>query len=401
MTLTIDIMNKKLTFIFFLFNSLICLSQTEIEINNEKLINNYSIMSVFKAQMFDDTIYLASRALINSLDDNYLFISKIFNGDILTNKLLELKENEFARFHDLVKFKNGYILVGQAVKHKNVYVSIGYLNNSGSVIWSLKLKKKTESFLKIHVTVNNIEIFTRSSKGIFRYILGFDGKILSKEKVPVSNGFTISVNVFTNNNYLVLSTIMNERGETGEYNIDLFDHDLNLINNKIAYFNLYFRPIKIFHYNNEYIFIGNSSGNPWIYFLDQNLTLRKTSYYYYHPEQDKLHCYLHNYHPEQDKLRCSLQVNDIELNRQNGNFIASGIIRFLYYNTYDITYEHFNIIFELNEDKILNYKILGKTGGTWENNNVLINNRNFTFFGDYKIIDGLETEIKMIDFEIK
>jgi hypothetical protein len=100
-------------------------------------------------------------------------------------------------------------------------------------------------------------------------------------------------------------------------------------------------------------------------------------------------------------LRCSLQVNDIELNRQNGNFIASGIIRFLYYNTYDITSEHFNIIFELNEDKILNYKILGKTGGIWENNNVLINNRNFTFFGDYKIIDGLETEIKMIDFEIK
>jgi hypothetical protein len=50
-------MNKKLTFIFFLFNSLICSSQTEIKINNEKLINNYGIMSVFKAQMFHDTIF--------------------------------------------------------------------------------------------------------------------------------------------------------------------------------------------------------------------------------------------------------------------------------------------------------------------------------------------------------
>lgn len=375
-------MTKKLVFVIFIFIPLLGFSQSGIDLISEKTISEYRSISIFKALNFKDTLYLACRVKENEKRSERLALLKIIGDSIFSKTLFKLKE--YVNYSDILTLNQGFLLVGSTfIEDEKAQDYLGYFNHTGQEIWNLKLEKKYEGIIKVFKSQNHLTVITNGIKGLFKYIISYDGDVINKSTIPAYN-YIIDALETVEGKILVLSITLNENGASEKWNINFFSEDL--IDKKYSSpdFENRFFPEKILEYHDGFLIAGNLDSKhsfiPIIYFLNHNLEVKNKSLYHYEPEHYK--------------FKSSFQLKDIKIHKQNNSIIASGITK--------VVADETNIIFELNEDQILNYEILDNSSGIWMNNTIFFkSNGGLVFLGDTKSKDGFNTCIQKVDFEIK
>lgn len=105
-------------------------------------------------------------------------------------------------------------------------------------------------------------------------------------------------------------------------------------------------PVKLMEYANGYLLAGNIDPDrsiPLMYFIGYDLNLKKSIKYHFEPEHYK--------------FKSSFRIKDIIYSQIQNDFIACGFTK--------VVNDETNIVFIFNDNQLLTYKLLDKTG-IWE-----------------------------------
>jgi hypothetical protein len=373
-------MKKFLLTIFILIECFWGFSQSDFITISEMTLSDYDQMKVISAEKVNENIYLSSRIVHNGYANYTTELLVIKNNKLENRFLLEPVEQIF--FSEIKFLGKGIILVGETPSGDDEEMQdyICYFDLNKKLIWSLKLEKKYEGITKSFFSEEYFEILTDGLKGFYKYKISYKGKILEKKTISVRNYIWDVINL-KNTNYLIFADSLSEEGELRKSRLTLLDKDLNIINSKAFKPIDSYLPFKLLEIDNGYVIVGNVESErtiPYLYFINKDLSIRKSLSYHYEPEHYQ--------------FKNNLKINDIYSISSN-TFIATGSVG----NMTDIT----NIIFTLNEDKLLKHKRYDSSG-LWGNNCIVYLSPNlFAFFEDVVKNEYFETNIKLINIELK
>lgn len=375
-------MLKKTLAIIFICLSSIVFSQNNLIIDSELIIDDYYSMSVLKAvELNDSIVLLAARVNTSEVDKDKLVIYQL-KGDKLNSKTI-LKPKEYMNYRDIIPLNKGIIVTGSIFTDEDLEQDyITYFDFKGDCKWNLGLEKKYEGIFHLEKTSDRLITLSSGNEGLFRYEINAKGKILKKEQIPVGN-YLIDAFINKDEDILITSVVLNNEGETVNWDIHLFNLNLELIAHSSPGFPDAFTAKNIIETDENYVIFGDveleDTMIPQSYTIDKDLQLSHSASYHYQPAYYK--------------FRNNFQLNDISLIKSKNLFIASGVTR--------VVNDETNILFLIDEYSMINNKMLDISGGIWKNNNVIVRDNNqVVVFENVLKPDSFNTYIKKVDLKI-
>lgn len=365
-------------FLIFLIHSKIGISQTDYKIKSDLIIKDYYYLSVLNSQQVGDSTFIFCKAKI---DDNKSIFPVVFivkNNKVVSIKRLILTSQVF--FSDIKIVGNYFILLGETPTYNDEEMQdyVGLFDLNGNQLWDVKLEKKFEGLNKIFPSKDYFEVFTSGLRGLYIYKINYQGKILKSQSVK-ENNYIHDVIKLENSQFLIMSESLNSKGKGNGLNLTLCDFSYKILNSKSFESTERFLPEKILEYDHGFIIAGNIESDrsiPCIYFIDKNMSLKKISRFHYEPDYYK--------------FKTNFRINDILYSKTGNIFYSCGTVGSLS----DVT----NIAFILNEDKLLSFKLLDKTG-LWGNNIIVKNKSNKYMITDVKNTSDFDTSIKLMELD--
>lgn len=367
---------KNIIVIIILLNSILGFSQTDLKLLQELIIKDYYHLSVLSVVQQGDKTYINCLAQDENININYPVIYTISNNQVITKTRLQPKDQVF--YSDIKVANNHIVLIGAIFTGNDEEMQgyVGYFDFNCKELWNLKLEKSYEGIEKIFLSNEYFEVITNGIKGLFAYKIDYQGKILLKKEIKISNYIHDALKAI-DFGFLVLSDSLNSNGESICLKLTKCDSDYRILQSQLIQSIDRFIPAKLMEYANGYIIAGNIDSDrsiPLVYFVGFDLKMIKNNKYHFEPEHYK--------------FKSSFRIKDIIYSQIENDFIACGVTKLLNDET--------NIVFTLNENKLLTYKLLDKTG-IWGNNKINnINENCFDLITDIKINDDFDTKIKMI-----
>ncbi|PXY02046.1 hypothetical protein DF185_05220 [Marinifilum breve] len=339
-------------------------------------------MSVLKAVKLNDSIVLlAAQVNTSEVDKNKLAIY-LLKGDKITSKTI-LKPKEYMNYQDVIPMNKGILVTGSIFTDDDLEQDyITYFDFKGDCKWNLGLEKKYEGIFRLEKTSDGIIALSSGNEGLFSYEINYKGVILKKEQIPVGN-YLIDAFINKDEHILITSVVLNNEGETVNWDIHLFNSNLELIAHNSPGFPDAFTVEDIIETDENYLIVGDVELNnaliPQSYTIDKDLQLSHSASYHYQPAYYK--------------FKSNFQLNDISLIKSKNLFIASGVTK--------VVNDETNIIFLIDEYSMINHKMLDLSGGIWKNNNVIVRDNNqVVVFEDVLKPDGFNTYIKKVNLKI-
>jgi hypothetical protein len=372
-------MKQKIAIFILLTNSTFGFSQIDFQTNLELIIDDYYHMSVLNTEQIGDKTYISCSVQDENINVSYPAIYVISNNKVISKVRLKPKYEVF--FSDIKVIDKYIILIGvvPTVNDEEMQSYVGFFDFNSNELWNLKLEKLYEGIEKVFLSENYFEVITNGEKGLFAYKINYKGKTLNKKAINVGN-YIHDVIKLNNLEFLILSDSLNSNGESISLKLTKCDTNYKIINSQTIESVQSFLPIKLMQYSNGFIIAGNIDTDrsiPLVYFIGNDLKLKKYNRYHFEPDHYK--------------FKSSFQIKDILYSQAQKDFIACGVAK--------IVNDETNIVFTLNEDKLLSNKLLDKTG-IWGNSKILIlSDFIFNLVTDYKINDDFDTKIKMIEIK--
>ncbi len=374
-------MTKNLLILILIFSSFHGIAQDNLEIDSEVVIDKYNSMSVLNAFALNDSIIcLAARLEISQTDRNKLGIFTIHDRKIISETIIS--PEEFVAFREVINHNNQFIVLGSVFTDNDFEQDyLASYDEKGNCNWTLKLEKKYEGIFDVTKFSTGLVAISSGTEGLFRYEINNKGEMFSKQKVP-THGYYLDAITSKAGKTLIVSIILNEKGETENWNLYLFDSELKLDKQISIELPDKFFAKKVIEYKNGFLIAGEEEGKyaaiPKCYFFDENLEM--------------INIYSFHYQPAHYKFKSNFRINDVVYDELNETFVASGIT--------NVVNDETNILILLDEYSMLNHKLLDKSAGIWKNNDIIINSNNqIVFIGDSKKQTNAETKIKMINFK--
>lgn len=371
---------KKIIGIFaMLMNSIIGFSQTDFKPSQELIIKDYYHMNVLSTVKLSDKTYICCLVQDENLNLNYPVVYTISNNQVISNIRLKPKDQVF--YSDIKVVNNHIILIGATPtgNDEEMQSYVGYFDFNNIELWNVKLEKSYEGIEKVFLSNESFEVITNGEKGLFAYKIDYQGRILLKKAIEVKNYILDALKV-SDAGFLILSDSLNSKGESISMKLTKCDSNYKIQQSQIIQSVDRFSPVKLMEYKSGYIIAGNIDSDrsiPLVYFIGYDLKLKKYNKYHFEPEH-----YM---------FKSSFRIKDILYSQKQNDFVACGVVQ--------IVNDETNIVFTLNENKLISYKLLEKTG-IWGNNKVFkISDFSFDFITDYKINDDFDTKIKMIEIK--
>ncbi len=371
-------MTKKLLILILFFHSALGYSQDKLAIDSELIFDEYNSMSVLNAFELNDSIMLlAARLEISETDKNKLGLYKINDKKIIAKTIISPKE--FLIYKDLIPTDNQFLIIGSLFVEDDLEQDcLSNYDEKGNCTWTLKLEKKYEGILQVKKSSFGYIAISSGINGLFRYEIKSNGEIQNKVRIPI-NEYLVDAHITRDYKMLIVSLILDEKGETEKCNLSLFDSNMSLLNQTSPDISDKFFLKKIIEYKNGFLIAGNEEGEyvsiPKIFIFNENLELINNSTFHYEPVHYK--------------FKSDFQINDLIYDKSKDTFWASGITK--------VVNDETNIVIQMDENNLLNYKLIDLTDGVWENNKIIVKSNNkIVFFGDSRKNDENETEIKMI-----
>ncbi len=374
-------MTKKLLILILSLHTVLGYSQDKLEIESQLIIDECNSMSVLNAFQSNDSIMLlVARLEISETDGNKLGVYKINDKGIIARTIISPKE--FVAYKDLIPNDNQFLIIGSVFVEDDLEQDyLGSYDEKGNCNWTLKLEKKYEGIFQVKKSSFGYVAVSSGINGLFRYEIKSNGEILNKKSIPV-NEYFIDAFITKDDRMLIVSLVLNKKGETEKWNLNLFDSNMSLLNQTSPDISDKFFVKKIIEYKNGFLIAGNQEGEyvsiPKIYIFNENLELINNSTFHFEPAHYK--------------FKSDFQINDIVYNKSDNTFWASGITK--------VVNDETNIATQMDENSLLNYKLIDLTNGVWRNNKILVKSNNkIVFFGDSRKHDKTGTDIKMIKFK--
>lgn len=368
---------KKIIWIFtLLINSIIGFSQTDFKLSYELIIKDYYHMNVLSTVQHDDKTYICCLVQDENLNVNYPVIYTVSNNQIDSKIRLKPKDEVF--YSDIKVVKNHIILIGATPTGNDEEMQgyVGYFDFNNNELWNVKLEKSYEGIEKVFLSNEFFEVITNGDNGLFAYKIDYQGKILLKKPIEVYNYIHNAIKL-NDSGFLILSDSLNSNGKSNSLRLTKCDSNYRTQASQLIQSVDRFIPVKLLEYTNGYLLAGNIDSDrsiPLVYFVGFDLKMIKNNKYHFEPEHYK--------------FKSSFRIKDIIYSQIQNDFIACGVTK--------IVNDETNIVFTLNYNKILTYKLLEKTG-IWGNNKISnINENSFDLITDFKINDDFDTKIKMI-----
>ena len=335
-----------------------------------------SVISVFAS---GENTYVTCSTQDENINVNIPTIYTISDNKIVSKIRLTPKDEVF--FSDIKIFDNKILLIGviPTGTGEEMQGYIGLFDFDGKEFWTVKLEKLYEGIEKTFITKDYFEVITNGEKGLFAYKINYQGKVLNKKEISEKNYIHDAIKL-NDSGYLILSDSLNSKGESVCLKLTQCDINYNITKFQSIESVKSFLPTKFVEYTNGFIIAGNVDSEgfiPYLFFVGKDLRLKKLTKYHFEPD---------NY-----KFKSSFQIKDIQYSPTQNEFVACGVAK--------IVTDETNIIFTLNMDKLLSYKLLDLTG-IWGNNKVYnISNNSFDIVTDIKTNDDFDTKIKMINIK--
>lgn len=363
-----------------LINSIIGCSQTDFKISKELIINDYYEMNVLSTVQLDNKTYIGCLVQNENLNNYYPVIYTISNNQVDSKIRLTPKDEVF--YSDIKIVNDHIMLIGGTPTGNDEEMQdyVGYFDFSNHEIWNVKLEKSFEGIAKVFLLNEYFEVITSGENGLFAYKIDYQGKVLIKKAIKIRN-FIEDVLKTSDLGFLILSDSLNSKGESICMKLTKCDANYKILQSQQIKAVDRFLPLKMMEYYDGYIIAGNISSDKSIttvYFIGFDLKLKNINKYHFEPEH-----YMY---------KSDFWIKDIIYSQSQKIFVACGIVKIVNDDT--------NIIFTLNENKLLSYKLLDKTG-FWGNNNIInVSNNSFYLITNFKINTNFDTKIKMIEIKI-
>jgi hypothetical protein len=371
---------KKIIGIFtLLINSIFGFSQTDFKSIHELIINDNYHMSVMSAEQLGDKTFICCLVQDENVNVNYPVVYTISNNQVVSRIKLIPKGEVY--LSDIKIINNHIILTGVTLTGNDEEMQgyIGYFDFNNKELWNDNLEKSYEGIEKVFVSNDCFEVITNGEKGLFAYKIDYQCKILLKKAIEVKNYIYDALKV-SDLGFLILSDSLNSNGESISLKLTKCDSNYKISQSLLIKSVDRFLPVKLLEYNSGYIIAGNIDSDrsiPLVYFIGYDLKLKKFSKYHFEPEH-----YM---------FKSDFRMKDIIYSQSQKNFIACGLAK--------IVNDETNIVFTLNDNKLLSYKLLEKTG-IWGNNKITnVTDNSFDFITDFKINDDLDTKIKITEMK--
>jgi hypothetical protein len=365
---------------FLVINGITGFCQSTIKVVSESTINQYPNLGILNAQILKNKIYVTCYSKDPKSNSSFPILLTVNNNKIENEVLIKPTNEVF--LSELMNINNNILLVGgtfgEGIETQDF---IGYYDLNNKLIWKLALEKKNEGFLKAYYFQDFFEIWTQGLNGFFNYRINYQGKILEKTSIPIHD-IVMNILYTSKEEYVVLSDSLDRNGESISFKLRKIDKY-----NKIVESNEFksidsFLPSKIIEIEDGYVISGNISKDkfiPYIYFVNKDLTIRKSFQFHFEPD---------NY-----MFKSSFELRNILFDPNTNLIIGSGIAQ--------IVNDNKNIVFTLDEDKMIDYQLLDMSG-LWGNNAIMKSqDSDFLLFETIKINDDEDTHIRIINFKIK
>lgn len=371
---------KRIIGIFsLLIYAIIGFSQTDYKSIQELIINDYYHMSVLSTEQLGDKIFICCLVQDENINFNFPVVYTLSNNQVISKIRLKPKDEVF--YSDIKVVNNHIMLIGNTPtgNDEEMQSYVGYFDFNNKEFWNVKLEKSYEGIEKVFLSDKYFEVITDGEKGLFAYKIDYQGKILLKKAIEIKNYIHDALKI-SDTGFLILSDSLNANGESICLNLTKCDSNYKILQSQQIQSIDRFLPVKLMEYNGGYIIAGNIDSDrsiPLVYFIGFDLKLKNLSKYHFEPEH-----YM---------FKSDFRIRDIIYSPSQKNFIACGLAK--------IVNDETNIIFTLNESKLVSYKLLDKTG-IWGNNKIInVTDNSFDFITDFKINDDFDTKIKMIEIK--
>jgi hypothetical protein len=371
---------KKIIWIFtLLINSIIGFSQTDFTLSHELIIKDYYHMNVLSTVHLDNKTYICCLVQDENINVNYPVIYTVSNNQVDSKIRLKPKDEVF--FSDIKIVNNHIMLIGATFTGNDEEMQgyVGYFDFRNKEIWNVKLEKYYEGIEKVFLSNEYFEVITNGENGLFAYKIDYQGKVLIKKAIEVRNYIHDALKT-SDFGFLILADSLNSNGESIGLKLTKCDSNYKILQSQQIQSVDRFLPVKLMEYNDGYIIAGNIDSDrsiPLVYFIGLDLRLKNFSKYHFEPEH-----YM---------FKSDFRIRDIIYSQPQKAFIACGLAK--------IVNDETNIIFTLNENKLVSYKLLDKTG-LWGNNKINnVADNSFDLIMDFKINDDFDTKIKMIEIK--
>jgi len=359
-----------------LINSIIGFSQTDLKLSRELIIKDYYHMNVLSAVQLDNKTYICCLVQDENINVNYPVIYAVSDNQIDSKIRLKSKEDVF--YSDIKVVKNHILLIGATPTGKDEEMQgyVGYFDFNNNELWNVKLEKSYEGIEKVFLSNEFLEVITNGDNGLFAYKIDYQGKIMLKKPIKVYNYIHDAIKL-NDSGFLILSDSLNSNGTSISLRLTKCDSKYRTQASQQIQSVDRFIPVKLIEYTNGYLLAGNIDSDrsiPLVYFIGNDLKLKKSSKYHFEPEHYK--------------FKSDFRVKDIIYSQSQNDFIACGLAK--------IVNDETNIVFTFNDTKLISFKLLDKTG-IWGNNKILnATSNSFDFITDFKINEDFDTKIKMV-----